>query len=221
MSVARSWDRIFAWYDTNTPPGTLIGNPGAGERQLGELESLIDARLPDDFRASYRLLDGTRRGWLLHHGSLLPLAGIAGEWRWYRDQSEQGYGQGPDYRPRQLESPEIKPLWWTQLRVPLTENGGGDHEMLDLDPAPGGARGQIIHMSHEVGPTRLLVRHRQRRRRADQLSLWDDDDGTDLVTSVGTGVAGWLAQIADELESGVHAYSESSLMVCPLAWGRS
>jgi cell wall assembly regulator SMI1 len=219
VCVARSWDRIFAWYDANTPPGTLAANPGASERQVAELESLVGTRLPDEFRASCRLLDGTRRGWLLYHGALLPLAGIAAEWQWYRKQAEQGYGEGPDYECRQVESPEIKPVWWTPLRLPITDNGGGDHDMLDLDPAAGGSRGQIIHMSHEVGPVCLLVR--PRRRRTDQLSLWDDGDESDPVAALGRGMAGWLAQIADELESGVHAYSESSLMVCPVAWGRS
>lgn len=218
MSVARSWDRIFAWYDEHTPPGTLTANSGASERQLGELEALVAARLPDEFRESYRLLDGTRRGWLLYHGSLLPLAGIAAEWQRYRAwQVERGYGEGPDYECRQVGSPEIRPVWWTPGRLPITDNGGGDQVMLDLDPAAGGARGQVIRFSHEVGPVCVLARPR---RRADQPSLWDEGDGAESV-ALGTGWAGWLAQIADELESGVHAYSESSRMVCPVAWGRS
>ncbi len=78
-------------------------------------------------------------------------------------------------------------------------------------------------MSHEVGPVSLLVRPGgpiRPRRRADQPSLWDEDGEAD-PPAVGTGMAGWLAQIADELEAGVHAYSESSMMVCPVAWGRS
>ncbi|MBO0698819.1 MAG: SMI1/KNR4 family protein [Zavarzinella sp.] len=221
MTVARSWDRIFAWYDANTLPGTLVGNRGATERQLADLEALVGTRLPDDFRESYRLLDGTRGRWLLYHGWLLSLAEIADQWQTCREwQAQPEYGKGPAYQPRQLESPEIKPVWWTPLRVPITANGGGDHDMLDLDPAAGGTRGQVIHFSHEVGPVNLLVGPRRRRRRADQPSLWDDGDEADPGSALGTGMAGWLAQIADELESGVHAYSESSQMVCPVAWGR-
>jgi hypothetical protein len=37
-----------------------------------------------------------------------------------------------------LESPEIKPIWWNQLRLPLTDNGGGDPVTLDMDPAGAG-----------------------------------------------------------------------------------
>lgn len=217
-SVARSWDRILAWYNAKTPPGTLSANPGATERQLAELESLVGTHLPEDFQESYRLVDGTGRGWLLYHGSLLSLAQIAAEWQKYRKWwVEQGYFEGPAFRPRQLESPEIKPVWWTTRRLPITDNGGGDPVMLDLDPASGGTRGQIIDTSHEVGPTSVLVRPR---RRVDQPYLWDMGNETDPIAGLGTGMAGWLAQIAYELESGVHAYSKSSKMVCPVAWGR-
>jgi cell wall assembly regulator SMI1 len=223
VSVARSWDRIFGWYDANTPPGTLVANRGATDQQLADLEALVGNRLPDDFRKSYRLLDGTRGRWLLYYGWLLSLGEIAVEWQRYREWSAAGYGEGPDYELRQLESPEIKPVWWTPLRVPITANGGGDHDMVDLDPAPGGMRGQIIRTSHEVGPTSLLVRpggDGRLRRRADQPTLWDEGDRADSAAALGTGMAGWLAQIADELEAGVHAYSETSQMVCPVAWGR-
>ncbi len=218
MGVARSWSRILAWYDAHTPAGTLRLCPGATEQEITELEALVGTRLPDDFRESYSLANGTCRGWLLYHGSLLPLTGIMAAWQTYRQwQAEWGYGTGPEFQPRQLQCAEIKPVWWTPLRLPLTDNGGGDHDMLDLDPAPGGTRGQIIHMSHEVGPTELLVRPR---RRADQPSLWGEAQETDSTAAPRTGMAGWLAQIADELESGVHAYSESSMMVCPVAWSR-
>ena len=46
--------------------------------------------------------------------------------------------------------------------------------MLDLDPAEGGVRGQIIEFSHEVGPCAVLARS------------WSE----------------WLAGIADRYESG-------------------
>jgi cell wall assembly regulator SMI1 len=194
MGLAESWERILKWYGANTPEGTLTPSHGATRDQLGELEALVGERLPDDFQESYLLHDGTREGWLLFHGSLRSLAGIAKEWQMYRKwQDEDGYGKGADWQPVQLESPEIKPIWWSPLRLPITDNGGGDPVTLDLDPAPTGKRGQIIKFNHEVGPINLL----------------------------GSGMGDWLAWLATELESGIHAYSESSMMVCPVAWGRT
>lgn len=219
-SIAWNWDRILAWYKENSPPGTLEAAPGATERQLAEFESLVGTPLPDDFRESYRLVDGTRRGWLLYYGPLLSLTSIGAEWQRYKKwQMEPGFGQGPAFRPQHLESPEIKPVWWTPLRLPITDTRGGDHDvMLDLDPARGGTRGQIIDMSRRVGPISVLVQ--SRRRRADQPDLPGMGDEIDPVAALGTGMAGWLAQIADELASEVHAYSESYGMACPIAWGR-
>lgn len=194
MSVAKSWGRILKWYDANTPSGTLSVCSGATREQVAELEALVGQRLPQDFRASYELYNGTDAGRVLFYGSLHSLAGISSEWQMYRKwQEEDGYGKGANWKPAQLKSREIKPIWWSPLRLPLTDNGGGDPVTLDLDPAASGTRGQIIDFNHEVGPIKVL----------------------------GTGMGDWLDRIAGELESGIHAYSEDSLMVCPVAWGRS
>ena len=193
MSLAKDWERILAWYGANTPPGTLSVRAGATQQQLAELEALIGTPLPEDFRESYALHNRTDRG-ILFYGKLHSLDGIAAEWQQCRKwQEEDGYGKGSDWRPRQLESPEIRPYWWGPLRLPITDNGGGDPVTLDLDPMRNrGTRGQIIKVNHEVGPINVLA----------------------------PSFAAWLARIAGELESGVHAYSEGDLMVCPVAWRR-
>ena len=42
----------------------------------------------------------------------------------------------------------MRDLWWSPRWIPLTGNGAGDHLCVDLDPAPGGAPGQVITMWH-------------------------------------------------------------------------
>jgi cell wall assembly regulator SMI1 len=41
--------------------------------------------------------------------------------------------------------------------VPVASNGGGDALCVDLAPAPGGAVGQVITMSHESGERRRVA----------------------------------------------------------------
>ncbi|MBA4068131.1 MAG: glucan biosynthesis protein [Isosphaera sp.] len=187
MGVATGWKRILKWYGANTPEGTLSMRPGATREQIAELEAWVGQKLPADFRESYSRYNGSD-GWILHYGSLRSLTEIATEWQMFQKGHEEGWFGSPT----QLESPKIRPLWWTPLRLPITDNGGGDPVMLDLDPAPSGSRG-VIKFNHEVGPINVL----------------------------GPSMSGWLDRIAEQLEAGVHAYSEDSLMVCPVAWGRS
>jgi cell wall assembly regulator SMI1 len=190
--VTESWKRIAAWYGVNTPPGTLRPPPGAAEGLLRETEAKLGTRLPEDVREFYRLHDGLGGSWLLHHGELLSLAGVLRQWEMYCEwQRKDGYGIGPDWEPQQLSGP-IKPVWWNPRRIHLTDNSG-NHRTLDLDPLPGGRLGQILWHDHEVGPVEVLA----------------------------PSFAAWLSGMADELEAGVHGYSESSRMVCPVAWGRN
>ncbi len=191
MNVAKSWKRILAWHKANTPAGTFSVSHGATRQELLELESLIGTTMPKTFRESYILHNGTARTWLLHHGSLHTLDGIATEWRMYSKwQEENGYGTFPTWHPTQLESMAIKPIWWGPLRLPITDNGGGDPVTLDFDPAEDGSVGQVIKFNHEVGPINILA----------------------------YGFGEWLDGIASELEAGKYIYDEDESMVWPLAW---
>jgi cell wall assembly regulator SMI1 len=175
MSVRESWKRIADWYDGSPRRGLIILSAGASEGQLKALEQAIGNHLPEDLRESYLLHNGTSD--LLGFGEVMPLNRVEAMWRMYADwQRENGYGLGPDWEPRDIEGP-IKPIWWSPLRIPVTDNGGGDPVMIDLDPGEGGTRGQVIRFSHEVGPEKVMARS------------W----------------AEWLSGIEDELEAGKYA----------------
>jgi cell wall assembly regulator SMI1 len=185
MSVRASWKRITDWHDGNARRGRFPLARGAPPEQVDALERTIGARLPDDVRESYLLHNGT--GWLLTYGEVMPVEGVEAMWRRYDQwQRENGYGLGADWQPDQLSGP-IKSIWWNRLRIPVTDNGGGDPVMIDLDPAEGGTRGQVIKFSHEVGPVRVLA------------PSW----------------AEWLRGIADGLEAGKYVYIESEDTVAP------
>jgi cell wall assembly regulator SMI1 len=185
MSLREVWKRIAAWHKENAPPKRFTLAKAASRRQFDAFERSLGLHLPDDIRESYLLHNGT--GWLLYFGEVMPLGAVEAMWRRYGEwQRENGFGLGADWQPRDIKGP-IKPIWWSPLRVPLTDNGGGDPVMLDLDPGKGGPRGQIIKFNHEVGPINVLA------------GSWSE----------------WLTGIANGLEAGKYVYIESEDTVAP------
>ena len=156
-SVAESWQRIEAWYAKNADNQTSALAPGAADAQIEQLEKEIGAQLPDDFKESVRVHDG---GPLVRvpprHGELLSLEEILDQWKMYSEsQANDGYATGDDWLPPQLDGP-IKPIFWSQKRIFVTDNSG-DHLTLDLDPPADGKYGQVLHHCHEVGPTGVVA----------------------------------------------------------------
>lgn len=194
MSINSSWQRILAWYQPHVEAEELsplnLRGP-ASEEEIQRLEGVLGVELPEDVKAFYRLHDGTGSGYLAHFGNVMSLQEIEAVWKRYCQwQKENGYGLGADWEVHQLEAPEVKRIFWNPLRIPLTDNGGGDPNLIDMDPTKHGTLGQIIHQSHEVGPTDLLA----------------------------PSFAAWLEQIADDLEAGVYVYDEDGGQVLPADW---
>jgi cell wall assembly regulator SMI1 len=81
----------------------------------------------------------------------------------------------------------IKKDWWNPKWIPFTHSGSGDHDCVDLDPAPGGHVGQIIEYSHEVGAMRVAAE-----------SFVD-----------------WLTTFASALEAGKYQFDQAELCLKP------
>src|ERR1700677_3273303 len=92
-------------------------------------------------------------------------------------QAKGEYATG-DWRAHDIKGP-IKPVFWNKRRIYITDNSG-DHLTLDLDPPENGRYGQVLHHSHEVGPTKVVA------------ASWSD----------------FLNQLAIDLESGKYIYFE-------------
>jgi len=149
--VAVPWGRIVAWYEANTPPGTLRLPPGIDEELIQVAEAEMGLRLPDDVRAFYRMHNGLDGSSLLHYGEFLSLEFLLGE----HSTTPRPGDLGADNAPHDLSGP-IKPTWWSLMRVKIIDNSG-DGVMVDLDLAPGGTVGQVILFDHERGPRRVLA----------------------------------------------------------------
>jgi cell wall assembly regulator SMI1 len=148
MSVRESWQRIAKWAVENIPEGKFRVAEGASEAQVADLEAILGFSLPEDVRESYRLHNGTdETPFPFKDQEHLTL-----------DQIGQGFEMQREFVldphnevPQSVEGP-IKPVWWSLHRVKLTDDGGGNGLMIDLDPAEGGTVGQVIEHSRDEGP---------------------------------------------------------------------
>jgi cell wall assembly regulator SMI1 len=177
------WSRIELWLRENAPQvlGTL--NPGATKEQIEQIETKLAVALPRDMKESYRIHNGQSVNpvdgsvlVLIDGFELLSLEALAEIWAGWKQMLEQGMFKGIQSEP----SGPVQPFWWSNLWIPVTDNGYGDHYCVDLDPGPGGLVGQIISVWHE-NPHRVVLAPSFRQ---------------------------WLDRFANALESGVYMFSE-------------
>jgi cell wall assembly regulator SMI1 len=132
-----SWPSLEAALET-VRPGSYAFAPGASVQAIATLEADIERPLPESFRRAWAMHDGMRDVFLMLE--FLNTRGIASEWRGLRDYDDSAGGleaiaRGP-----------VRPLWTSPNWIPIVLIGGETrHFCLDLDPAPGGEVGQVIH----------------------------------------------------------------------------
>jgi cell wall assembly regulator SMI1 len=155
--IDRLWRLFENWLYEQTPVFCHWPlAPGASEEEVQVLENKIGARLPDDIRQSY----------LRHNGSAgVNLLSVVGEGKWVTvGEATEHWQFFQDIRPDledagYLETPKgpmkkvhISPGW-----IPISDNEGGDHLCVDLDPAEGGTVGQLFSYWHEYGAWRFVA----------------------------------------------------------------
>ena len=174
------WARITAWIEGNAPQLLEVLQPGASEAQIDELEAALSVQLPEDVKALYRLCNGQASFdyGLINGNEFLSLERIQDEWRIWKgllDTGELSYE--PD---RGRVDAQIRKVWWHPQWLPLTYNGAGDHDCLDLAPSEEGTRGQII-------------------------TMWHDDDERKVIAP---SLLAWFQDYAERLEAGQLVYSD-------------
>jgi cell wall assembly regulator SMI1 len=177
------WARIENWLRGNAPQILETLQPGASNAQIGELEEFLSIKLPDDVKVLYRLCNGQSAYdyGLIDGRELLSLERIKDEWSVWKDLLDSGTFQDDDGQDQGSDpDPGIRNVWWSPQWIPLTYDGSGNHDCLDLSPAEGGTEGQII-------------------------TMWHDDSERKIVAP---GVKVWLQQYAQGLESGQYIFSE-------------
>ena len=176
------WIRIESWMQINAPKVLKSLQRGASETQIIEFEDFLSITLPEDIKSSYRIHNGQSRNGcgLIYGREFLSLQRIKDEWEVWKELLDDGVFNDEDGKDQGSNPvPGIRNLWWSENWIPLTYDGTGNHDCIDLDPDEGGTVGQIITMWH------------------------DDADRSIIAPSFGA----WLKQYADGLESGQLIFS--------------
>lgn len=147
MTVQESWTRIETWLGTNAPDVLAALNPGASDKSIAEAEEAIGVTFPDDVKASYAMHDGQEPDGLtlMPNGEFLSLERMREEWDIWKELLDAGDFEGNESSPAK----GVKNDWWNPAWIPITSDGAGNHDCLDLDPAKGGNVGQVITMYHD------------------------------------------------------------------------
>ncbi len=131
-------------------------NGPALTRDIKRLEDTLGTRLPRTMRDSYRIHDGQTvtdlHEMLYEHEELLSIDHIISAWEEWQ---QLAAGGAFAYR-MPVAARGVQPLWWHPLWIPITSNGAGGYHCIDLDPAEGGRKGQIIHIDRR-GAARMVV----------------------------------------------------------------
>ncbi|MGL5058964.1 MAG: SMI1/KNR4 family protein [Microcoleus sp.] len=182
-SMQEIWTKIETWLIANAPQIFEELQPGASEFRISELEELLSIQLPEDVKSSYRIHDGqfTYNYGLIYGRELLSLERIADEWHVWKELLDSDTFKTEDGEDIGSEAaPGICNVWWSPKWIPLTYDGAGNHDCLDLNPAVGGTVGQIV-------------------------TMWHDDPDRQIVAP---NFRVWLQQYADGLASGQLIFSE-------------
>lgn len=155
-TLEQIWSDLTAFLAERQPEVVASLRPPASDEQLDDLEALVGAELTDDYRALYRLADGQNpaaNAPLFVEGfDFMPLDSVIDNWKML-DRIEKG--SGPWSTPGSAQGP-IWDRWFHPGWIPFARSIGGDHFCVDLAPAPGGERGQVVDVLHDDTPRRHL-----------------------------------------------------------------
>lgn len=153
------WKAIEDYFKKNNKAILSTFNPAATEVELKELENVIGIKLPKDLIELYSIHNGQDTGRVFGSAiiepeseGLSPISKIIEEWKLFSS-IENEY---PSIVSADNCEKGIKPLGWNSLWIPLIADGSGNAYCLDLDPALGGKKGQIIYRNLN-GPEYNLV----------------------------------------------------------------
>jgi cell wall assembly regulator SMI1 len=161
-TIDQLWRRIEASLRLQTPPTGPHLAPGTSKQAIEQLEGVLGGLLPEDFRASYRRHNGGFTMHLVTPMECLPIERIAQTWQLLEELlHDEWAGQPPYYFTEEVvrsgwQTGPIQPVWWHRRWIPFGSDSAGNLACLDLTPAAGGTRGQILDWDHECGPSRVL-----------------------------------------------------------------
>lgn len=160
-TMKETWQKIETWAGTHTPGLLDTLNPGASAAELSDLQRFTGVIFPEDFTNFLSIHNGQQPTplCLFSDHRLLSIDEMISSWQicnsiltQINDHCMSAYGKPA----RSTPDAGIKNDWWNMAWLPFTADASRNHYCIDMDPAPDGTKGQIIHVSHNT-PQRKLV----------------------------------------------------------------
>ncbi|MCY1058817.1 ankyrin repeat domain-containing protein [Nannocystis sp. SCPEA4] len=152
--AADHWKFIDAWFASNDTENYRPEPP-----QARSDESAALARWEEEYGEVFE--DGLRvhfgngfahPGRAFQEYTLLDLPLAHDRWQGLNELVDEGTFDDAEPRALADDQDAIRVLWWSRGFIPLAEDGGGNLICADMDPGPGGTRGQIIKWEKTEGP---------------------------------------------------------------------
>jgi cell wall assembly regulator SMI1 len=124
-------------------------NPPATDAEIATLQQQLGVTLPADYVQVLQQHNGQRglADGLFDGQEFLSTQNVFEQWRLWKGLHDAGQFKSMRSSPAQ----GVRDDWWNPRWIPFTHDGGGNHLCLDLDPAAGGAVGQVITLWHDGG----------------------------------------------------------------------
>jgi len=151
------WAEFEHWLKLNYPSGVKDLRPPATDKEIIELEIILDCLFPEDYVECLKIHNGQGQNSarLLAGMEYLSVERVEDEWEVWTELIDGG-----DFVSTKLKVDKgIKNCWWNKKWIPFAYNGAGDHLCLDLDPdiSNNGQVGQVITMWHDQHKRELLA----------------------------------------------------------------
>ncbi|MEH0153307.1 leucine-rich repeat domain-containing protein [Limibacter armeniacum] len=132
-------------------------NPPATEAQLMEVEKVTGLQLPEDLKSLYRMHNGESGYTGLFFGlPFLSLEKALQEWNlWVTIAGDDSFAS-IDSTIISVPTGHIKEQYANKKYFPISEDGGGNNIVVDLDPDTKGQKGQIINSGRDE-TTRYVI----------------------------------------------------------------
>jgi len=117
-----------------------------------DFERVAKVKFPEELMALYSIVDGSSDVCFIPVPNDIEHYFMSSTELIYAWQTQKELLEGGDFdgRPGSGDT-AIRTVWWSTKWIPFAENGGGNYLCVDLSPAKGGVKGQIISHNHEGG----------------------------------------------------------------------
>ena len=164
-TVADALSDLEAHLATHEPIALASLRPPATPEDIADAERRLGVTFPEPLRQLYLLHDGQEHSvkqggqrvfapGAFNYCQWLPLRSVLSDWQLWNELLEVGDipADNPD-----ADAERCQPVWWSPSWIPISHDGGGNFECVDLAPGPIGQVGQMVYMDHECGGGGVLA----------------------------------------------------------------